>query len=241
MKFTTKSTTRRATTPGTAATARERGGGPGRAPLGRAPLLVEDGDECEGERAQGGGDEERAADADRVGQDAAGERADRGREDLRGLHEADGPAGVLARRLRRGHREAERPDAAEEADADAQREQLADARDRGREREDHHVRDERLIATLLWPWRSASRPHTGARRPARSGATPMRTPAHSAARSAPATPRSRTKRGRNGSTNAKPVKTANTIATVTTRLRRAGGRRGHERSSASATASSPSR
>ena len=55
------------------------------------------------------------------------------------------------------------------------------------------------------------------------------------------TPSSRTKRGRNGSTKAKPVKTANTIATVTSRLRRAAeaGRARHESSQNSPSASSP--
>ncbi len=97
-----------------------------RAGLGGTALDVEREHEHERERAQRGGQQERAPDPDRVGQQAAGQRADRGRQDLRGLDQADGAPGVLASSLGGRHREPQRADAPEEADADPEQQQLPD-------------------------------------------------------------------------------------------------------------------
>ena len=171
MKFTTKSTISRATTPGRATTARKPGPGPATRLAAGPALLVEgqDEDECHG--AQRGGDEERAADADRVGEQPAREGADRGGEDLCGLDAAHRAARLLPRGLRGGHRQPEGADAAEQPDADPQDEELLDARHRGAQGEEDHVQETSAFTAMpLWPCLSASRPHTGARSPARSGA-----------------------------------------------------------------------
>ncbi len=111
------------------------GGGRG---VGRGPrrLLVEPEHEDEGDRTEAGGDHERPADADLIGQEAAREGPDGRREDLRGL---DHP-----HRERSGHGEAEGPDPSEEPDPDPERQQLDDAGHRSAGDEQDHVGHQRL-------------------------------------------------------------------------------------------------
>jgi hypothetical protein len=134
-----------------------------------AALLVEGEDEDEGQGAQPGGHEERPTGADRVGEDAPRERPDGGGEDLRGLDETDGTPGLLARCLGRGHRQAEGTDAAEEADADPQDEELLDAPHGGGEGQEEDVGGEGGHDDDLVPVAVRETPPDGGEEPGEEG------------------------------------------------------------------------